>query len=136
MTVKGLEGSCDLPRDRTCIIGIHRPDADPAFDRLLLHPRDYGFAAAEVPLESDEQLVADLQAVLQGTPGELMESTVWSGGFYLWQSGVCADLAAGLAQARELLTNGAAARQLNQLQQAIAATQVDTQSARAFASST
>ncbi|NJR67008.1 MAG: hypothetical protein HC772_19550, partial [Leptolyngbyaceae cyanobacterium CRU_2_3] len=41
MTVKGLEGSCDLPRDRTAIIGVSRPqldpDSEPMFDRLLIH---------------------------------------------------------------------------------------------------
>ena len=53
VTVKGLEGSCDLPRDRTCIVGIKQPEisqpnGEPAIDRLLLHPRDYGFAAPEL----------------------------------------------------------------------------------------
>ena len=34
-TVKGLEGSCDLPRDRTAIIGIHTSE----FERRNLVPR-------------------------------------------------------------------------------------------------
>lgn len=123
MTVKGLEGSCDLPRDRTCIIGINRPDAIPAFDRLLLHPRDYGFAGSEVPLESPARLMAEIQAVLQGATLPLMDSALWSGGFYLWQSGVCSDLQSGCAKAKELLVSGQALQKLTALQTATAEAQ-------------
>lgn len=121
ITVKGLEGSCDLPRDRTCIIGIHRPD-DPAasFERLLLHPRDYGFAGVDVPLETLAQLVADLQAVIEGQPSELMETAIWNGGFYLWQSGQCASLELGLAEARALLLDGQVANQLAEVKKTVA----------------
>ncbi|NJO43254.1 MAG: anthranilate phosphoribosyltransferase family protein [Cyanobacteria bacterium CRU_2_1] len=118
ITVKGLEGSCDLPRDRTCIIGVNRTET--SFDRLLLHPRDYGFAALDVPLDSTAHLIADIKAVLEGNPGELMESAVWNGGFYLWHSGVCPDLKAGLVKARDLLTTGQAAQKLIAVSKAIA----------------
>lgn len=130
ITVKGLEGSCDLPRDRTCIVGISQPGMgqpgmgqatdEPAIDRLLLHPRDYGFAAPEVALPSLEQLQTGLQAVLQGKSGEMMELAVWNGGFYLWQAGVCSTLEAGLEQARRMLVNGQVATHLRQIVEAIA----------------
>ncbi|HEY9698035.1 MAG TPA: anthranilate phosphoribosyltransferase family protein [Trichocoleus sp.] len=120
MTVKGLEGSCDLPRDRTCIIGISNPDSNPPFDRLLLHPRDYHFAAVDVPLTTDAELMTQLQAVLQGESGELLESAIWNGGFYLWQVGFCPDLESGLTNARDFFTSGKVAQHLTKLQQAIA----------------
>jgi len=120
ITVKGLEGSCDLPRDRTCIIGVSHPSTDPMFTRLLLQPRDYGFAATEVPLLSEDQAIEDMKAVLEGVSSPLLESAVWNGGFYLWQSGVCASLDAGLALARELLVTGQAKRKLTELRGAIA----------------
>jgi anthranilate phosphoribosyltransferase len=120
ITVKGLEGSCDLPRDRTCIIGVNDPNTDPTFTRILLQPRDYGFAAPDVPLVSEDQLMVDMKAVLEGVSSPLMESVVWSGGFYLWQSGVCADLNVGLALAKEILVTGQAAQKLMELQEAIA----------------
>lgn len=116
LTVKGLEGSCDLPRDRTCIIGIHHA-AEPSFDRLLLHPRDYDFASAEVALSSTEELLADMQAVLQGVSCDLMESAVWNAGFYLWQCGACADLKSGFVKARQILVTGRAAEKLAELHQ-------------------
>jgi anthranilate phosphoribosyltransferase len=118
ITVKGLEGSCDLPRDRTCILGIGQPAPAPV-NRLLLHPRDYGFAGTDVPLEDTPQRIQAMQAVLQGIPSELMQSTIWNGGFYLWQCGVVADFAAGLATAKDLLTSGTAAQQLVEIREAV-----------------
>ncbi|WP_088891910.1 anthranilate phosphoribosyltransferase family protein [Leptolyngbya ohadii] len=128
MTVKGLEGSCDLPRERTCIIGVHRPLRATALggspnqtelERLLLHPRDYGFDAAEVPLKDEGKYLDQIKTVLQGEPSELLESTIWSGGFYLWQSGLCSDLAIGLKEARRLLTSGKVLQFLKELQEAV-----------------
>jgi anthranilate phosphoribosyltransferase len=119
ITVKGLEGSCDLPRDRTCIIGVNRPETNPTFERLHLHPRDYGFAGEEVPLVPTPQLMEQMQQTLQGLPGELMEAAVWNGGFYLWQCGVCPGLEAGLSYARESLANGQALEKLSELKSAI-----------------
>jgi anthranilate phosphoribosyltransferase len=120
-TVKGLEGSCDLPRDRTAIIGLGQGGADFSLERLLLAPRDYDFAGVDVPLGETAQLIADMQAVLQGQNSELARSAIWNGGFYLWRCGACADLAAGLAQAETLLTQGQAVAQLQKVQQAVTA---------------
>ncbi|HEY9629468.1 MAG TPA: anthranilate phosphoribosyltransferase family protein [Coleofasciculaceae cyanobacterium] len=120
ITVKGLEGSCDLPRDRTCIIGVNDPKTDPMFTRLLIQPRDYGFADTDVPLESEDQFIEDMKVVLAGGSSPLAESAIWSSGFYLWQSGVCSDLNSGLMMARELLTTGQAAKKLTELRGAIA----------------
>lgn len=121
ITVKGLEGSCDLPRDRTCILGIHNKTAAQSFDRLLLHPRDYGFAGNDVALPHLPQLIADLQAVLQGEDSELAQSVIWSSGFYLWQAGAVTNLETGLATARSLLAEGQVAHHLKVLVEAIAA---------------
>lgn len=115
ITVKGLEGSCDLPRDRTCIIGINNPDDSSTRDRLLLHPRDYGFAGEDVPLPTTSQLVVDMESVLQGSDIELTKSAIWNGGFYLWRSGVCLDLESGLTKAKELLLSGQAAEKLAEI---------------------
>ncbi len=117
ITIKGLEGSGDLPRSRTAIIGITNLEADPSFQRLILHPRDYGFAGADVPLQSTPTLVAQMQSVLQGAPSELLESAVWNGGFYLHSAGVCPDLESGLTKARSLFQSGAVAEQLHELAQ-------------------
>lgn len=104
--VKGLEGSCDLPRDRTAIIVVSQPKSPEGFEYLKLHPRDYGFAGGEVPLESTTELGSQLESVLQGKPSPLMPAAIWNGGFYLWRAGICNTLEAGFSQAELLLKNG------------------------------
>ncbi|PLZ86244.1 anthranilate phosphoribosyltransferase family protein [Fischerella thermalis] len=118
-TVKGLEGSCDLPRDRTAIIGLLTPATSNEIARLHLVPRDYGFTSKNVPLGTTVELVSDMQAVLKGIPSELMETALWNGGFYLWRSGICSDMLAGIAKAKELLRTGAVAAKLQEVTQSI-----------------
>jgi anthranilate phosphoribosyltransferase len=45
VTVKGLEGSCDLPRERPCILGLGNGD------HIVLHPHDYGLGGKNPELE-------------------------------------------------------------------------------------
>jgi anthranilate phosphoribosyltransferase len=113
--VKGLEGSCDLPRDRTAIIGLSSAATPDAIERLHLAPREYGFTTKNVPLVTTEELVKDMQAVIAGKAGELTQTALWNGGFYLWRSGIAPDIPAGIAKASELLNSGAVASKLQQL---------------------
>lgn len=122
--VKGLEGSCDLPRDRTAIIAINQPNGNEPFERLLLHPHDYDLAGKEVPLESTEQLLAQMQAILSGKPSELLPAAIWNGGFYLWRCGICPDLPTGLSRAEALFQNGQVAAKLQGVKDAIASMQL------------
>ena len=112
-TVKGLEGSCDLARNRTAIIGLGSPDG---FERLHLHPRDYDLDGTDLPLESKTQLIEQINLVIAGKNSELMPSAILNGGFYLWRFGVCSDLASGFAQAEKMLTSGEVKAKLRQLQ--------------------
>jgi anthranilate phosphoribosyltransferase len=116
--VKGLEGSCDVPRERTAIIGLQQ-SAETEFERLHLVPRDYGFAGKNVPFESSEQAIAALHAALQGEPCEMLQSAIWNGGFYLWRCGACSDLEMAIATAKTLLTQGIALKKLTQIQAAV-----------------
>jgi anthranilate phosphoribosyltransferase len=122
-TVKGLEGSCDLPRDRTAIIGLGNPSWDGAtsFDRLTLAPREYGFASKEVLLPATPDLITAMQAVLQGKPDEFLQATLWNSGFYLWRCGVCPDISTGIAQAETLLIRGEVSKKLAQLVECVKA---------------
>ena len=122
--VKGLEGSCDLPRDRTAIIAQGQPGSSFDFERLLLHPRDYGFAGSEVPLDSTTQLLKQMQDVLKGKASELMPAAIWNGGFYLWRCGVCPDLSTGLAKAQALCIDGEVAQKLEDISKAIGSMQL------------
>jgi anthranilate phosphoribosyltransferase len=114
-TVKGLEGSSDLPRDRTAIIGIHHPQK-PELERLLLHARDYGLGGTEIPYDSPEQLSIQMNQLLQGEASALLPGVIWNGGFYLWHFGPCDSLEAGIDLARQLIQNGQLLTQLQGLQ--------------------
>ncbi|MDY6936691.1 MAG: anthranilate phosphoribosyltransferase family protein [Cyanobacteriota bacterium] len=121
-TVKGLEGSCDLSRSRTAIIGLFGSmvgDKPPTWERLHLRPEDYGFGGKDVPLESEEQLIEDLQAIIRGESSELAKSAIWNGGFYLWRCGVCPTLKLGLDKAELLLTQGVVAEKLQEVGKSI-----------------
>ncbi|MEM9923498.1 MAG: anthranilate phosphoribosyltransferase family protein [Cyanobacteria bacterium P01_D01_bin.50] len=116
-TVKGLEGSCDLPRDRTAIIGLG--NAANSIERLLLVPREYGFITKNTPLNSTDELVSQMHLLLQGKPSEILQTALWNGGFYLWRSGICGDMWSGLAKAEKLFSCGAVLEKLRELQQAV-----------------
>ncbi|MEG4207761.1 anthranilate phosphoribosyltransferase family protein [Microcoleus sp. Pol7_A1] len=116
-TVKGLEGSCDLPRDRTAIIGIAKPDAE--FERVLLAHGDYGFSSTNPAFESASELLKQMQEVLLGKQSELMQSAIWNGGFYLWRSGVCLDMSSGLIEAETLLSSGQVVQKLEEVSKAV-----------------
>ncbi|ABA24132.1 anthranilate phosphoribosyltransferase [Trichormus variabilis ATCC 29413] len=115
--VKGLEGSCDLPRDRTAIISLS--SISPELERVFLSPHDYGFTTKNVPLGSTEELLTQIQDVIAGKSSELQQTALWNGGFYLWRSGICADMRSGIAKAEELLNSGVVAAKLQELIQVV-----------------
>lgn len=144
-TIKGLEGSCDLPRERTAIIGLIKPKqgskeqtatidplpleqtqsvADPphalssTLERLHLHPHEFGFEGKNVSLESATQVIEMMAATVEGQPSELMRSTLWNSGFYLWRCGSSGSLVAGIKDAESLITQGTVRQTLRTLQQA------------------
>jgi anthranilate phosphoribosyltransferase len=136
-TVKGLEGSLDLPRSRTAIIGINiginRGDQ---FERLTLSARNYGFSSEDVAIaeapEVAQKISQKIIAALKGEPSEYLNSVLWNSGFYLWlyrlqnrdlQSGdlQSGDLQSGdlqndineaIADAQEIIRSGAAMQKL------------------------
>jgi anthranilate phosphoribosyltransferase len=117
-TVKGLEGGVDLPRSRTAIIGLGQSDG--SWQRLLLHPQDYGFSREDPPLVTESAYLECLTALLQGDRGALYDSAVWNGGFYLWRLGVCDSLEQGFSKARHLIGEGYLLAHLDRLRQAVA----------------
>lgn len=104
-TIKGLEGSCDLPRDRTAIIGVHHP-GEAELERLLLHARDFDLAGPEVSYVCPEDLKTQMQRLLAGESSELEPAVLWNGGFYLWHQQCCESLEAGIEQTRNWLKSG------------------------------
>ena len=99
LTIKGLEGSTDLPTTRAGIAARLRGEQT---ERLLLHPRDHGITAPEVAWESVELWREKALAALRGE-GPLAEALLWNLGCILWQSDQFSGLPSALDQARALL---------------------------------
>ncbi|MCP9775500.1 anthranilate phosphoribosyltransferase family protein [Cyanobium sp. WAJ14-Wanaka] len=102
LTIKGLEGSTDLPISRACVTG--RPN-DSGDGRLILHPRDhdcYGNDPAWIDLDT----WADQALAALGGQGPLATSLIWNAGNYLWQAGLSNTQEAGLESCRKLLHSG------------------------------
>ncbi len=112
-TVKGSEGSCDLPRDRTAIIGFGE-------ERFMINARDYGFSNLEVPLLSTPELIRDIQLALAGEQCEYGRSLIWNTGFYLWRMGRTEDLVTGFTLAENLINIGKVQQKLEEVKAAIA----------------
>lgn len=98
-TVKGLEGSTDLPTSRAGITARMRHGQ---VERILLHPRDHGITMVEQSWQSLEQWRLDALAALRGE-GALAEALLWNLGVYLWMADRLESLPAALDQARALL---------------------------------
>jgi anthranilate phosphoribosyltransferase len=115
-TIKGLEGSCDLPRERTVIVGFSHSQSS-LYERLCLRPKDYKVGGKNADLETFTPEI--MQTVLRGEPSELMLSVLWNTGFYLWRSGVSPDITAGMAKAESLLREQLVQKKLTELKIAI-----------------
>ncbi len=113
ITIKGLEGSPDLPQSRTAIVGLQKSNAE--FIRLTLSCHDYGITAEDVPIWSAADLARYITALIYPTATAdttveveaLRQGVLWNSGFLLWQSGITGSLASGITHAKALLNNGA-----------------------------
>ncbi|MGL6132716.1 MAG: anthranilate phosphoribosyltransferase [Prochlorococcaceae cyanobacterium] len=100
VTVKGLEGSTDLPTTRAGITA--RTCNGAAVERILLHPRDHGISAPEVAWTDLDNWRQQALAALAGQ-GPLADALLWNSAAYLWLAGQFSTLEAALLQARALL---------------------------------
>ena len=113
LTVKGLEGSTDLPIGRACITArVRNGEAE----RLILHPRDHGCHHADMEWTEIESWHDQALEALNGH-GPLSDAVRWNAAAYLWFSGRSNSLEAGIKLAETMLETGQAAAQLVQLQE-------------------
>lgn len=108
-TVKGLEGSCDLPPGRTGILSE-------AGERRFVKAREFGLASEDPPLLDLETLMRQIQQTLVGEETELWAAVIWNAGYYLHRLGHAADLGTGIEMATQLLRSGQAMTKLRQMQ--------------------
>ena len=112
LTVKGLEGSTDLPIGRACITARVR---DGEAERLILHPRDHGCHHADAEWTDIDSWHDQALEALNGH-GPLSDAVRWNAAAYLWFSGKTDSLEAGIKLAESIQETGQAAAQLVHLQ--------------------
>ncbi|GAB4215312.1 MAG: anthranilate phosphoribosyltransferase family protein [Synechococcales cyanobacterium] len=109
-TIKGLEGSCDLPRSRTAIVH-HRGE------RCLLKAKDYDLEGTELAWSGPEDWGSQAHAIIRGeTHVPLWPEVLWNGGVQLFLNGVTPSIASGLTQTEALITQGQVAQVLTKVQ--------------------
>lgn len=99
LTIKGLEGSTDLPTTRAGIAALVRQGEA---ERILLHPRDHGIDAPQVAWTNLDDWRNDALEALRGR-GPLAEALLWNLGVHLWLGGAINDLPGAIDQGRALL---------------------------------
>lgn len=112
-TVKGLEGSTDLPLSRTAIIGLGKTDG--TVERLLLHPVDYGFETKDFPFVDKTHYLEEIHNVIYNIESPLASAAIWNGGFYLWRFGICPELKDAFNLAKTMLAQGKVAAKLEEI---------------------
>ncbi|MGZ0027361.1 anthranilate phosphoribosyltransferase [Stenotrophomonas sp. S4] len=82
-----------------------------------IHPEDFGIAMSasrNLRVDSPEQSIAMLRAVLDNEPGPALDIVALNAGAALYVAGVASDIGDGLARARAAIANGSARQRLQQ----------------------
>ncbi|HEL3812349.1 TPA: anthranilate phosphoribosyltransferase [Stenotrophomonas maltophilia] len=82
-----------------------------------IHPEDFGIAMSasrNLRVDSPEQSIAMLRAVLDNLPGPALDIVALNAGAALYVAGVASDIGDGLARARAAIANGSARQRLQQ----------------------
>ncbi len=102
ITIKGLEGSTDLPVSRKCQASHIK---NKHINALTIDPKDYNFHAKDVVYKNLE--VWKMQAIEAiNNKGPLIESLLLNAGFYLWSSDITSTLQGGVKKAENLIKSG------------------------------
>ena len=82
-----------------------------------IHPEDFGIAMSasrNLRVDSPEQSIQMLRAVLDNAPGPALDIVALNAGAALYVAGVARDIGDGLARARAAIANGSARQRLQQ----------------------
>ena len=82
-----------------------------------IHPEDFGIAMSasrNLRVDSPEQSIQMLRAVLDNTPGPALDIVALNAGAARYVAGVASDIGDGLARARAAIANGSARQRLQQ----------------------
>jgi len=116
-TLKGLEGSVDLPITRVSVIGRHLPET--GWQRITLNARNYGLEGNDPNLTTAEAIAQAITETLDGKISDYSKSAVWNGAIALWLCCKCADIEAGISTVQAYLRQGLVAEKLGQVRQTV-----------------
>lgn len=116
-TLRGLEGSVDLPIARISVIGRHLPDT--GWQRITLHARNYGLDGDDPKLATADAIAQEIKHTLDGKISNYCKAVVWNGAIALWLCGKCPDLETSIATVQEYLRLGLVADKLTQVRQLV-----------------
>jgi len=116
-TLRGLEGSVDLPIARVSVIGRHLPNT--GWQRITLHARNYDLGGDDPKLTTAHAIAQEISATLEGKMSDYTKAVVWNGAIALWLCNKCPDLETGIAAVQEYLKQGLVADKLAQISQLV-----------------
>ncbi len=111
ITVKGLEGSTDIPIGRKCTIS-HIQEGE--INRINLNPKESTYFGKDISYESLDNWKKEATKAINNE-GALHKSLIWNSGFYLWTSGISQNMNEGIKKAKYLIENGSVKKTMNEL---------------------
>lgn len=114
LVVYGRDGMDEVSLGAATLVGELK---DGEIREYEIHPEDFGMAMASnraLRVDTPEQSVAMLRAVLDGQPGAAREIVLLNAGAALYAANVVASIAEGIGRAREAIDSGAAKTKLAQ----------------------
>ncbi|HEL3784603.1 TPA: anthranilate phosphoribosyltransferase [Stenotrophomonas maltophilia] len=114
MVVWGRDNMDEISLGAGTLVGELR---DGKVSEYEIHPEDFGIAMSasrNLRVDSPEQSIQMLRAVLDNTPGPALDIVALNAGAALYVAGVASDIGDGLARARAAIANGSARQRLQQ----------------------
>ncbi|MBN5016342.1 anthranilate phosphoribosyltransferase [Stenotrophomonas maltophilia] len=114
MVVWGRDNMDEISLGAGTLVGELRDGKVREFE---IHPEDFGIAMSasrNLRVDSPEQSIQMLRAVLDNEPGPALDIVALNAGAALYVAGVASDIGDGLARARAAIANGSARQRLQQ----------------------
>ncbi len=111
ISIKGLEGSIDLPTSRPCITGQLQNNE---FIRKIIHARNYNCHNQEIKWKNINEWKALSLAALNNE-GPLTNALHWNAGVYLWFAGRVNNIEEGIEKSKLHITSGSVKDTLDKL---------------------
>ena len=111
MTVKGLEGSTDLPIGKACKISRVQ---NGNIKKMTLHSKTYNYSGKDIGFTNLETWKDQAMQALNNE-GLLKNPLIWNSGVYLWAAGLTKTIDIGISQAKSLIQSGSMKSTLDKL---------------------